>query len=84
MAAAGLQVALQANFPQSWFGHTCLSNAVFGGNEDNRLYVHAAVTCYYLCPLQFNTGESACCAGGRDRRRGFFFSPGLLVLRERL
>lgn len=62
--AAPRQVALQANFLWSPFVQTCLLCAVFGVNEDNGLYAQAAVTRDYLCPLQFNMGESACCAGG--------------------
>lgn len=53
--------------------HTCLPCAVSGVNEDNGLYELAAVTHDYLCPSQFNMGESACCAGGRDQRHVFFF-----------
>lgn len=49
--------------------HTWLPCAVFGVNEDNGLREQAAVTRDYLCPSQFNMGESACCAGGRDQHR---------------
>lgn len=39
----------------------CVSTLV---NEDNGLCAPAAVTRHYLCPSQFNMGESACFAGG--------------------
>lgn len=57
--------------------HTGLPCAVFAVNEDNGLYEQAAVTRNYLCPSQFDMGESACCAGSRDQRRVsvFSFSP---------
>lgn len=86
-AAAALQVALQANLP-SWSHCLCARACLAVSplvNEDNGLCAPAAVTRHYLCPSQFNMGESACFAGGlaRGPRPTPCYSPPP-VLRERL